>query len=406
MLSELKVLFLNGSLIGREFILPIGKFCIGKKEECELSFDFNHQEFFVLMVEKLEVSLSENSNHIWVDGRKYLGKELEKGRVIDLDGLCFTVGFSHESLKPKNIPKRNRGAFASFLKYFFVFSFFVLLGIGFSVYYYRTTISSDVNLKKWVESIIPQQAKKQIKLNWMNDDTVKLSGVVSNQSLVNNLIRCLHNSPQTLHYINNIITQNEIAEDVEEILHLHGYSRVTIYSGKDPGVISVYGLFNYGQKWQQVSKLINSVPGLKTWTVNSNSSIYYNYFLKFLSAKDFTIYQKISIIFDKKVEIFGVLNIAERIKLKKILEEFRKKNQSFPVIIYQNISVNYCDILSSGINTIIKGLGRYYLILDNGNHLYTNEKVNDLDRVTNITAKSLTIKGPNAVYHIPLKVGG
>ena len=415
LLSNTKILFLNGPLIQRELILPLGEFIIGNHEDSNLNVSFEHENYFILSIHESGVTLSEKNEFIWINGIKYSGIELKNKSVIDLDGLCFILGNKEETLSVVDLPKRKivrkrkRKIFWLYLVIFLI----MFLGLAANFFYYYNhnhnhnhNQTKPIMLKSWVKKQIPPGAKDQIIVKWINYNTIDISGVVEKESFITTFINQIKNSPVELHYINNVVTQNDIVEDVNEILRMHGYDNVTVTSQHNTGVISLYGEFHYGKKWQQISKLISAVPGIKSWNVNLSSTDDFSSFLAFLSNQNKSIFDKLNIKLDKNVEISGILDLHEKEKLKNILNKFRKKNKNFPLIIYQNITIDFNDLFTSSINTIGRGSKGYYIILKNGAQVDVNTKVNDVDRVTNITVHTVTVEGPNEIYHIPVTISG
>lgn len=334
-----KLKLLNGPLYGRELKLRSGIFKIGSEnsESDIITALEDGLEFIAFDVQSDRVVLTKPSD-VWI-GKRIIESidKLPLGEPIMISGVALVLGYADDDLGqfrywqyPDIFRERNFGV-VNLL-------FFGLIVATFFIIYWNQSENEDTrssfNPKQDVEQYQKKHLLSEVNLHWLTPTSVEITGWCEQENHLAPLLTSLRQHQVT--FINQTTCQDNLLRNVKYAVQLYGYTNFQVEPGSLHGEVVINGAFDDDGRWQEVVKLLSTMPGLKKWTViNQNESQMVQIIQLF---KNNNLLGKLNVRnVNERIIISGKLNENDVKLLSSIIRKFMQSHPEAAEMVYQNI---------------------------------------------------------------------
>lgn len=411
-----KLRFLSEPLTGRELYLSAGHFSFGRddcdvwailKDTAELSVTFDVTEAGVMV---------QVETPAWLNGSKetlFPSEPLPLGKAIDIYGIQIAIGLLDSNLatvKPairydaraNSAPKTNK----LFLIVTMMLTSILLLGSAKYIEHDVQPIgmlSMPMNdIKKRVSELKRAGRLEHINLTWDLSNSLKIDGYCQAEKSLEPILALLQDN--NINYTLNAICDDKLIKNVYTALQMNGFDKANVTMGKGPGKIIISGQFEESKQWQHVVTLLNSLPGLNSWSIKSVNDNELTTLIEKLRKSNLLPVLSVRRI-DERIVISGKLNRSERDALAKIVRDHMAKFPAAQEIVYQNIDTlsDAAGVLPSPVVGISGNSNYPFIILQDGNRLQKGALLPGGYRIENIdTINGIELSRHGELLHLPL----
>ncbi len=335
-----KLVFQGGLLSGQELHLPEGELTLGAGSQWDINLlQLNHRndQHCILRVSQESVSLLPLNMRCKINQHsiKQAQVTLQPGQTISVGNCTFIFARAGEHVavtQPK--PRRN------WLK---ILSITVPSGLTAAVFFTLLYASQALHIgtpktaQKSFNLAQYQQALSEIGLTQISierepNGALTLSGScwesVKLEPFLNQLVEA------GIAYRNQVICQDDLQRSVAYILRTSGYQNAQVTAGQTLGSITISGNIRANQQWASVSRQINRLPGLETWSVTNDTEQAINSLALALRKNNLLSHLKITKQ-DDILTVTGKLPNDQRQSLQQILDNYQQ--QQHLRIVYEDI---------------------------------------------------------------------
>ncbi len=335
-----KLVFQGGLLSGQELHLPEGELTLGTGSQWDINLsqlDYRNDQHCILRVSQQSVSLLPRNMRCKINQRRIKQEQvtLQPGQIISVGNCTFIFARAGEHititqpetrrhwLKGLSIAVPSGLAAAVLCTLLYVSQ---VLHIGSS-----KTTQKSFNLAQYKQAL-SETGLTQIIIERDPSGALTLSGScwesVKLEPFLNQLVEA------GIAYRNQVICQDDLQRSVAYILQTNGYQNAQVASGQTLGSITISGNIRANKRWASVSRQINRLPGLETWSVTNDTEQAGASLALALREKNLLSHLKITRQ-DDIVTVTGKLPNDQRQSLQQILDN--NQQQQHLRIVYQDI---------------------------------------------------------------------
>lgn len=334
--------FLNGPLTHQSLLLPDGTLVIGRHNDSDVYFELDSSnEMFELHHVHGEVYMI-SDNEYTVDGNSPVSRDssLPLNSIIQVGGCFFLLGpetitsYPTVTYSSSSEGERKKNSIAYM---YTVVSSLIALALLILLFYIIFSHKVDEQTKEnTIHDLIIKQQKEHLpdlRLTWNGDHQVDLSGYYKSREVLMPVITMMkrHNIRFNLRAYND----EDIKESVVYLARRQGFDKLIVQSGDKPGSVSLSGMIVADETWRVFLKDLQSVDGLKRWSLQNISMLKTADLL--LVVKKLKLLSKVSIERDKQsFTITGVLTEEQKRDLSK--EVLKLTGGEPDKIIFQNMN--------------------------------------------------------------------
>lgn len=405
-----KLKLLNGPLSGREIQLREGTLTFGL-QDADIILPLEGKQKLISLVVKSESIQVEPKLDGWMgDTWVSLIDDIPIGQPLALLGVAMVIGRSGDDLSQFTdwqIPSKSEG---EPVWYFWpaVMLFCVLAISGASIYWLiNPPLMSEsfrpLNMRDWIVDYTKQhQLTKEISFLWLSDGSLEINGWCQHENDIKSLIAKLRQQQISFH--NNIVCEDRLISNVTYSIQLYGYERIKVEAGEHHGEVIINGAIQDDSRWQQVERLLSTMPGLKNWKVLNQSDSEVALLIKELRTSH--LLGQLSIRrANGRIVVSGKLNDEQVNRLSEALRKYMVKNPAAGAVTFQNIQAIGADngVLPAPIVSVGGNQKSPYLELSNGMRLQKGAELPSGYVVRNIdTENGVELSLHGQLVHIPL----
>lgn len=404
-----KLKLLNGILCGREIKLKEGIVRLGSEsEENDIVLVLDDGiEVVELNVQQDGVTLSESIPGII--GEQFIEKidKLPLREPLMLAGIGMVIGHIDDDLSlfsQWRVPSLTPGAGSRFKKVALVLTGMLVITL-FSMFFINKQdmrIEPKVNIQQQVERYKQQYSLKYMDFSWPAKNHLEINGWCQNENNLASLLEILHQHQIII--TNNVICQDALLRSVTYAIQLYGYANFLVEPGEEHGEVIINGTIEDDERWQEVVKLLGTMPGLRKWNVVNQSETQTAQIIQLL--KEVHLLGKLSISkSNRRIIISGKLKDKEVDTLNEVIHKYMLSNPDATSIIYQNIQNTGSGegILPDPVISVGGNKGFPYIELSNGERLQKGAILPDGYTIRNIDCNDgIELSRQGELVHIPL----
>jgi len=288
-----KIRLLNGPYAGEEITLPDESVTIGEDKDCDFivleessSNELDALNFTLFIQEDkpmLIFSDSSEQTSVLINGQEVSNDELSNPLplpekvVIDLGKLQFVVGKKEEDLsgitqvEQENKENNDLHQRKKNIKLYLLISVVLTLCLALSVIVIIKSINSPkqsvtYTLPKLVEKLRVSNKLSDVKLSWIQGNTLSMSGYESNDQSWDRFINELQ--ALQVNYRNSVVSIETLVGNITFFLESRGYKGIKVYPDTQPGYVVIKGNIQGNNHWIKTTNLLmQDIPGLKGWSI-------------------------------------------------------------------------------------------------------------------------------------------
>jgi len=405
-----KLMLLNGPLSGREIQLREGVITFGLQDaDVLLPLEGEHQELRLTVQD--ETILITPHTGAWIE-ESWVSSitELPIGKPVGILGVAMIVGRNEDDLSTFSdwkIPVASEQKImwlswpVRMLLGVLILSSVVAFGGGASLT--GQGPEKKFNIQSWVAEYTRQHRSfSEVSFVWLSDGSLDMEGWCQREGEFKPLVAMLRRQQVAFH--NNVICQDRLLSNVNYSLQLYGYERIQVEAGERHGEVVINGAIQDDSRWQQVERLLSTMPGLKNWKVLNQSDSEVAQLINQLRGTQLLGLLSIRRT-NGRVVVSGKLNDKQAKRLSEALRGYMLKNPAAEAVTFQNIQAVGSDngVLPAPIVSVGGNQQSPYLELSNGMRLQKGAELPSGYVVRNIDSENgveLSLHGQ--LVHIPL----
>lgn len=402
-----KLKLLNGPLYGRELKLREGILRLGSESaESDIVLTLEGGADFIAL------DAQPDSVMLTTPGAGWIGEcavenidKIPLREPVMLAGVALVLGDVDDDLShftQWQYPDTRKGAKAGLISLIFL----GLLAATFSVIYWNKIQSEEdrpvFNPQQYVEQYQKQHSLSEIKVNWVTPTRLEITGWCWHENNMTPLLAVLRQ--HQIAFSNQAICQDSLLRNVQYAIQLYGYANFQVEPGDERGEVIINGAVEDDGRWQEVMKLLSTMPGLKKWNVVNQSESQTAQIIQLLK-KNFLL-GKLSIRkTNGRIIISGKLNDKDVDLLAGIIRKFMQSNPAAAPMVYQNIQTtdSVSGVLPAPIISVGGNESSPYLELSNGMRLQKGAALPSGYIIRNIDSNNgVELSRHGLLVHIPL----
>jgi type III secretion protein D len=402
-----KLKLLNSPLYGRELKLREGIFRIGSESaESDIVLALEGGIDFISLAVQAEGVVFTTPGAGWIGDRSV--ESIEKiplRESVMMAGVALVLGHVDDDLShftQWQYPDTSKGSKTGII----IAVFFCLLTATFCAIYWNLLENEDsrprFNPQQYVEQYQKQHALSKITVNWLTPTHLDITGWCRHESNLTPLLTTLRQ--HQVAFTNQAICQDSLLRNVQYAIQLYGYANFQVEPGDERGEVVINGAVDDDGRWQEVMKLLSTMPGLKKWTVVNQSESQTAQIIQILKKNH--LLGKLSIRkINGRIIISGKLNDKDVDLLANIIRKFMQSNPAAAPMVYQNIQAtnSASEVLPAPIISVGGNESSPYIELSNGMRLQKGAALPSGYIIRNIDSSyGVELSRHGLLVHIPL----
>ena len=367
-----KLKLLNGPLIRREIKLRAGTLSFGT-EDVDIFVPLQgERKQLVLSVDESGVVLPEETKG-WLNQRQQVlpaGFSLPMNTPVMAAGVAFVLSDLESDLSMFThwIPGKASllsGSVSGWL--LGGLALLILIGMG-GVLLPNSGATSSFDAHKWVSELPKRPEYQRLSLKWLQDGSLQIGGRCQKRSDLSPMLMELTANNISYHY--QAMCDDQLLNNVRYTLQLYGYENVTVSAGEQEGSVIIDGQVANTDRWAQVTRLLGSMPGLKSWEVVNRSDQQIRDLMDALKAN--ALLGKVSVRRAQgRILVSGKLTGDQTDTIESIIKQFMKQHPDGTRVVFQDVqnTGNEAGIFPSPIVSVGGNDNSVYLELANGMRL-------------------------------------
>ncbi|BBE08772.1 Probable type-III secretion protein [Mycoavidus cysteinexigens] len=278
-----KLKWLNGPLVGRELLLPLGELQLGGPDaDIALLLEQDTQATLVTTADSVTLT---GSAPVWVDGCPWdTAQPLPFGLFIDVAGQALVLGPRAANL-PTLAPLPRRAAGHAKLMRWQKWSGpagVASLALG-AVLLLAWTAPQMPPFDLWLSTQLRQPALAGLSVAHDAHGTLVLEGLCTSSEAVQVLRTQLRD--QGLQVRDQTMCADTLRRNVRDVLALNGYRDSDVESGATSDTVMIRGALTADAAWPHLAMQLQAIPALRSWQVINDRSASFERLLTLLAAR-------------------------------------------------------------------------------------------------------------------------
>jgi type III secretion protein D len=400
-----KLKWLNGSLAGRELLLPDGEICIGGGDP-DIALPLEQDACAVLTITADGVTIEPDAP-AWVDGHRLKeSRYLPLNVAVDLAGQAFVLGHPDAALPMLPIPPRQvaaggRAAVSGGARWLACASA-ISVTVAAGVLLWRPAPAAPpFDRLAWVSGQLKDPLFAGLDMLIDDDKAPVLKGTCVTSSSVHALRIRLRE--KGIYFRDESVCADTLRESVLGLLSLNGYRDVEVQIGATLDTVSIDGAIVADQAWQRTAEQLRSIPALRGWKVTNDRAELFGQLVSMMTSRD--LLDGVSVeISGTAVLVSGHLTRPRAQALSNAIDEFNQTGGYRMTVEIQDIAVapEERELLPAAVVSVAGNADSIYVDLANGMRLQRGSTLPGGYRIHAVNRSSISLLRGQRLISLPL----
>lgn len=280
-----KLKWLNGPLVGRELLLPLGDLQLGGPD-ADIALQLEHDTQATLVTTADSVKLT-GSAPVWVDGCPWdAAQPLPLERFIDVAGQAFVLGSRDANLPTLELLPRRAAGRAKLARWQKWSGLAGVAGLALGAVLllaWTAPQTPPFDRAAWLATQLRQPALAGLSVAHDAHGTLVLEGLCASSEAVQVLRTQLRD--QGLQVRDQTMGADTLRRNVRDVLALNGYRESDVESGATLDTVIIHGALTADAAWPHIVMQLQAIPALRSWQVINDRPVLFERLLTLLATR-------------------------------------------------------------------------------------------------------------------------